>query len=99
MYFQERSLFGSQNSAQKVLDGVTMFTDVISTVGYQPKKMISDWAADKIAPSYWRPNNEIKVGAGFQIIFAILRDTVKIQYLYYSVLSLAAYIGFLGLNL
>lgn len=56
----ERSLFGSQNSAQKVLDGVTMFTDVISTVGYQPKKMISDWAADKIAPSYWRPNNEIK---------------------------------------
>ncbi|CAG9864454.1 unnamed protein product [Phyllotreta striolata] len=59
-YFQDRSLFGSQNSAQKVLDGVTMITDVISTVGYQPKKMISDWATDKIAPAYWRPNNEIK---------------------------------------
>ncbi|CAG9822995.1 unnamed protein product [Phaedon cochleariae] len=58
--FQDRSLFGSQNSAQKVLDGVTMFTEVIASVGSQPKRLISDWAADKIAPSYWRPNNEIK---------------------------------------
>ncbi|KAJ8938584.1 hypothetical protein NQ318_013638 [Aromia moschata] len=59
-YFQEKALFGSQNSAQKVLDGVTMFSDVIASVGSQPKKVISDWAADKIAPSYWRPNHEIK---------------------------------------
>ncbi|XP_023017567.2 zinc finger FYVE domain-containing protein 1 isoform X3 [Leptinotarsa decemlineata] len=59
-YYQERSLLGSQNSAQKVLDSVTMFTDAISSVGSQPKQLISDWAADKIAPSYWRPNHEIK---------------------------------------
>ncbi|KAJ8927159.1 hypothetical protein NQ314_020432 [Rhamnusium bicolor] len=56
----EKSLLGSQNSAQKVLDSVTMFSDVIASVGSQPKKVISDWAADKIAPSYWRPNQEIK---------------------------------------
>ncbi|XP_050503770.1 zinc finger FYVE domain-containing protein 1 isoform X2 [Diabrotica virgifera virgifera] len=61
MWPGERSLFGSLNSAQKVLDGVSMFTDVISHVGSQPKKLLSDWAADKIAPSYWRPNHEIKV--------------------------------------
>ncbi|KAG5882567.1 hypothetical protein JTB14_011767 [Gonioctena quinquepunctata] len=59
-YFQERSMFGSQNSAQKVLDSVSMFTDAIASVGSQPKQVISDWAADKIAPSYWRPNHEIK---------------------------------------
>ncbi|KAJ8984566.1 hypothetical protein NQ317_006028 [Molorchus minor] len=59
-HFQEKPLFGSQNSAQKVLDGVTMFSDVIASVGSQPKKVISDWAADKIRPSYWRPNHEIK---------------------------------------
>lgn len=52
---------GSQNSAQKVLDGVTSITNVVASVGSQPTKMISDWVTDQIAPSYWRPNNEILV--------------------------------------
>ncbi|CAH1962256.1 unnamed protein product [Acanthoscelides obtectus] len=60
IYFQEKCLFGSYNSAQKVLDGVTMVSEVLASVSSQPKKVISDWAADKIAPSYWRPNHEIK---------------------------------------
>nr|CAH7745543.1 unnamed protein product [Callosobruchus chinensis] len=59
-YFQEKCLFGSYNSAQKVLDGVTMVSEVLASVSSQPKKVISDWAADKIAPTYWRPNHEIK---------------------------------------
>lgn len=43
-----------------MLDGVSMFTEAIANVGSQPTRVISDWAADKIAPSYWRPNHEIK---------------------------------------
>jgi zinc finger FYVE domain-containing protein 1 len=54
-----KSLLGSQNSAQKVLDGVTSITNVVASVGSQPTKLISDWVTDQIAPSYWKPNNEI----------------------------------------
>ncbi|XP_056648224.1 zinc finger FYVE domain-containing protein 1-like isoform X1 [Diorhabda sublineata] len=49
----------SHNSAQKVLDSVSLVTDVISNVGSQPKKIVSNWATDIIAPSYWRSNDEI----------------------------------------
>ncbi|RZC41060.1 FYVE domain containing protein [Asbolus verrucosus] len=55
----QKSLLGSQNSAQKVLDGVTSISNVVASVGSQPTKMISDWVTDQIAPSYWKPNNEI----------------------------------------
>ncbi|XP_008191766.2 zinc finger FYVE domain-containing protein 1 isoform X2 [Tribolium castaneum] len=58
-HFQHKSLLGSQNSAQKVLDGVTSISNVVASVGSQPTKMISDWVTDQIAPGYWRPNNEI----------------------------------------
>ncbi|XP_063911047.1 zinc finger FYVE domain-containing protein 1-like isoform X3 [Zophobas morio] len=58
-----KSLLGSQNSAQKVLDGVTSISNVVASVGSQPTKMISDWVTDQIAPSYWIPNNEIQVCA------------------------------------
>lgn len=53
-------LFGTYNSAQKLVDGVTVITDVVASVGSQPAKMITDWYNDRIAPSYWRPNHEIK---------------------------------------
>ncbi|XP_050302992.1 zinc finger FYVE domain-containing protein 1-like isoform X2 [Anthonomus grandis grandis] len=55
----ERIMFGSYNSAQKVVDGVNVFTDMVSN-SLQHAKMISDWVNDKIAPSYWRPNHEIE---------------------------------------
>ncbi|XP_060531579.1 zinc finger FYVE domain-containing protein 1-like isoform X2 [Cylas formicarius] len=56
----ERVLLSSQNSAQKVLDGVNVITDVVANVSCQPTRVLTSWVADKIAPSYWRPNHEIK---------------------------------------
>jgi zinc finger FYVE domain-containing protein 1 len=52
---------GSQNAAQKVLDGVTYISEAVASVGSQPTRVISSWVADQIAPTYWRPNNEIQV--------------------------------------
>lgn len=59
-YLQERALFGSQNAAQKVIDGMTIITDAVASVGSQPTKVVTDWMADQIRPSYWKPNHEIK---------------------------------------
>ncbi|KAF7278616.1 hypothetical protein GWI33_008137 [Rhynchophorus ferrugineus] len=56
----DKSLIGVGISAQKVVDQVTVLTDAVSSVSSQPAKMITDWVNDKIAPSYWRPNSEIK---------------------------------------
>lgn len=58
---QERALFGSQNAAQKVIDGVTIITEAVTSVGSQPTRVVSNWVADQIRPSYWKPNHEIKV--------------------------------------
>jgi hypothetical protein len=52
---------GSQNAAQKVLDGVTYISEAVACVGSPPTRLISSWVADQIAPKYWRPNHEIKV--------------------------------------
>lgn len=52
---------GSQNAAQKVLDGVTYISEAVASVGSPPTRVISSWVADQIAPKYWRPNHEIKV--------------------------------------
>lgn len=55
-------LFGVYNSAQKVVDGVSVITDAVSSVSAPPAKMLTDWVNDRfIAPSYWRPNSEITV--------------------------------------
>jgi len=51
---------GSQNAAQKVLDGVTYISEAVACVGSPPTRVISSWVADQIAPKYWRPNHEIK---------------------------------------
>lgn len=51
----------TQNSAQRVLDGVNMLSDAVISVGSQPTKAVTAWVTDKIAPGYWRPNNEITV--------------------------------------
>lgn len=60
MWPGERMLFGIHNSAQKVVDGVSVITDAVSSVSAPPAKMLTDWVNDRlIAPSYWRPNSEI----------------------------------------
>ncbi|KAK2576416.1 hypothetical protein KPH14_005753 [Odynerus spinipes] len=49
-----------QNTAQRVVDGVSYITEAVTNVSLQPTKALSAWVTDQIAPSYWRPNNEIK---------------------------------------
>lgn len=48
------------NTAQRVIDGVSYITEAVTNVSLQPTKVVSAWVADQVAPSYWRPNNEIK---------------------------------------
>ncbi|XP_058449056.1 zinc finger FYVE domain-containing protein 1-like [Malaya genurostris] len=50
---------GPTHSAQLVLDGVAYITDALVSVGEQPTKTIKSWVADKIRPTYWRPDSEI----------------------------------------
>ncbi|XP_043522178.1 zinc finger FYVE domain-containing protein 1-like isoform X2 [Frieseomelitta varia] len=50
----------TQNTAQRVVDGVSYITEAVTNVSLQPTKVFSAWIADQVAPSYWRPNNEIK---------------------------------------
>lgn len=49
----------SQNTAQKVLDGVTFLSEAV--VSSQPTQYLKSQLADWIAPKYWRPNHEILV--------------------------------------
>nr|XP_033342830.1 zinc finger FYVE domain-containing protein 1-like isoform X1 [Megalopta genalis] len=58
-----------QNTAQKVIDGVSYISGAVSNVSLQPTKALSAWVADQVAPSYWRPNNEIKCCHNCKIVF------------------------------
>lgn len=55
----ERNYMGSNYSAQKVIDGVNAISSYVTSVGTQSTKHVAAWTMDKIAPEYWRPNNEI----------------------------------------
>lgn len=44
-----------------VIDGVSYLTETVYSIGAQPSKVLTDWVADKIAPSYWKPNTDIIV--------------------------------------
>ncbi|KAK0090853.1 hypothetical protein PV325_000019 [Microctonus aethiopoides] len=50
----------NQNAAQRFVDGVSYITEAVTNVSIQPTKAITAWVADQVAPTYWRPNNEIK---------------------------------------
>ncbi|CAD7086951.1 unnamed protein product [Hermetia illucens] len=50
---------GPKHSAQMVLDGVSFLSEKVSSLGSQHSKALSDWMADKVAPTYWKPNAEI----------------------------------------
>lgn len=60
---------GCQNTAQKVVDGVTYITETVASICSQPTKMLSSYVADQIAPKYWRPNDQIKVAMLKKYIF------------------------------
>ncbi|OXU20485.1 hypothetical protein TSAR_001428 [Trichomalopsis sarcophagae] len=50
----------TQNTAQRVVDGVSYLTEAVTSVSLQPTKALTAWVADQVAPAYWRPNNEIR---------------------------------------
>jgi len=54
-----RTLQGTHNAARKLLDGVNCLSNTVSAISTVPSKSVSGWVADRIAPSYWRPNAEI----------------------------------------
>ncbi|KAK9870150.1 hypothetical protein WA026_006240 [Henosepilachna vigintioctopunctata] len=58
-HFQENSLLGSQNAAQKIVDSVSNISDKVASIGFQPTRMMSQWMAYQINPKYWRPDDEI----------------------------------------
>lgn len=58
-----------QNSAQRVLDGVSYITDVVVSASATPTKALGSWVTDQIAPKYWKPNSEITVSENLFILF------------------------------
>lgn len=60
---------GPTHSAQMVIDGVSYLSETVYSIGAQPSKVLTDWVADKFAPSYWKPNNEIIVSSPFYLEF------------------------------
>jgi len=54
-----RSLQGTHNAARRVLDSVTALSGTVSEVSGAPAANLARWAADQVAPAYWRPNAEI----------------------------------------
>ena len=56
---QVRSLQGTQNAARRILDSMTMISGTVSDVSSAPAASLARWAADQVAPTYWRPNADI----------------------------------------
>lgn len=54
-----RSLQGTHNAARRVLDSVTALSGTVSEVSSAPAANLARWAADQVAPAYWRPNADI----------------------------------------
>jgi len=52
---------GPQNTAQRVLDGVTFIKEAVASVSSEPTRVLSSYLTDQIKPNYWRPDSEIKV--------------------------------------
>lgn len=48
------------NTAQRMLDGLQVITETVSTYSARPTRTISDWMNDQIAPPYWVPNYKIQ---------------------------------------
>lgn len=48
------------NTAQRVIDGLQVFTETVSSISAGPTRTISDWVTDQIAPVYWVPNYKIQ---------------------------------------
>lgn len=53
------SMSEEKNTAQYVIDNLASVSEVVSSIGAKPTKVITSWVADQIAPSYWIPNSRI----------------------------------------
>ncbi|CAN7999614.1 unnamed protein product, partial [Ixodes hexagonus] len=57
------------NTAQRVIDGLQVITETVSSISAGPTRTLSDWVTDQIAPLYWVPNYKIQnchdCGKGF----------------------------------
>ena len=52
---------GSHNACRQLVDGLSNVAGTLASMTAKPMEMVSDWAADQVAPSYWVPNANIKV--------------------------------------
>ncbi|KAJ6635745.1 Zinc finger FYVE domain-containing protein 1 [Pseudolycoriella hygida] len=50
---------GPTHSAQIALDGMNYLSETVTRLSAQPLKAVTDFVADRTAPSYWRPNCDI----------------------------------------
>ena len=50
---------GTQNAAQRVIDGLQYLTSTATSMTAGPTRQLGNWVADQIAPSYWIPNARI----------------------------------------
>lgn len=48
------------NTAQRLLDGIQVITETVSTYSAKPTQSLSDWFADQINPTYWSPNTKMQ---------------------------------------
>ncbi|XP_053329072.1 zinc finger FYVE domain-containing protein 1-like [Spea bombifrons] len=48
------------NAAQRLLDGVNLVIQSVNDYSAGPTNMVTSWLTDRVAPSYWRPNADIK---------------------------------------
>lgn len=62
------------HSAQMVLDSVNSFSEAVSSYSGPWAKALSGMLADKVAPSYWRPNQEIIVSVCSKSLERILNE-------------------------
>lgn len=58
---QAAMLSATHNAARKLLDGVKVVADTVGTYSSKPARLLSDWAADQVAPPYWTPNTKVLV--------------------------------------
>lgn len=49
------------HSGQIMVDRVSYVCEALSNISNQPTEAIKEWCADKVAPTYWKPNSEIIV--------------------------------------
>lgn len=63
------------NTARRLLDSLSNIAESVREVSAKPTKIVSNWVADSIAPSYWVSNAEISVS-----IVKFCRTTVIIAF-------------------